>query len=191
MKALLLLAALTGTAHADIKPVQSHGLYAGVVDTAKLATDSVTAAKILSDAASLNKVSAGAAVSVGGLIGVGTQSPGTKLHMSSGTLTVDGNVAQKAAFRGASTADQYVTFGHDDASIVGYDLGGDLAVGSTAGDLVIRDNGGISFSADGGSATNLRIDGAITTGGALCINASKNLAKCTSAVDASGNCTCP
>lgn len=56
MKALLLLL-LALPAHADIKPVQSHGLYTAVVDTAKLATDSVTAAKILSDGASLNKVS--------------------------------------------------------------------------------------------------------------------------------------
>lgn len=32
---------------------------------------------------------------------------------------------------------------------------------------------------------------AITTGGALCLNSDKILKKCTSAVDASGNCTCP
>lgn len=32
---------------------------------------------------------------------------------------------------------------------------------------------------------------AITTGGALCLNSSSVLSKCTSAVDASGNCTCP
>lgn len=32
---------------------------------------------------------------------------------------------------------------------------------------------------------------AITTGGALCLNGSNVLSKCTTAVDASGNCTCP
>ena len=31
----------------------------------------------------------------------------------------------------------------------------------------------------------------VTAGGALCINSSRVLTKCTSAVDASGNCTCP
>ena len=59
-----------------------------------------------------------------GSVGIGTTAPATKLHMSSGTLTIDGT-------------------------------------------------------------------GAPTTGGALCLNAGGAMSKCTSAVDASGNCTCP
>lgn len=60
----------------------------------------------------------------GGNVGIGNVNPGTKLHLSSGTITMDGT-------------------------------------------------------------------GAPTTGGALCLNAAGAMAKCTSAVDASGNCTCP
>lgn len=43
------------------------------------------------------------------------------------------------------------------------------------------------------SSGTIRIDGtgAPTTGGALCLNAGGAMAKCTSAIDASGNCTCP
>lgn len=67
---------------------------------------------------------------VSGSVGIGTASPGTKLHMSSGTLTVDGT----------------------------------------------------------GAGFNLT---SVTTGGAVCFNSSHNLSKCTTAVDASGNCTCP
>jgi len=33
--------------------------------------------------------------------------------------------------------------------------------------------------------------GAPTSGGALCLNASNQMSKCTSAIDASGDCTCP
>lgn len=59
-----------------------------------------------------------------GAIGIGTSFPATKLHISSGTITIDGT-------------------------------------------------------------------GAPATGGALCLNAAKQMSKCTSALDASGNCTCP
>lgn len=43
------------------------------------------------------------------------------------------------------------------------------------------------------SSGTIHIDGtgAPTYGGALCLNAAGNMSKCTSAVDASGNCTCP
>lgn len=64
------------------------------------------------------------AINHSGNVGLGTPNPATKLHMSSGTLTVDGT-------------------------------------------------------------------GSPAAGGALCLNAAKALSKCTSAVDASGNCTCP
>lgn len=43
-----------------------------------------------------------------------------------------------------------------------------------------------------GGTEKMRINNtAITTGGALCLNSSKEVSKCTSAVDGSGNCTCP
>jgi hypothetical protein len=60
----------------------------------------------------------------GGNVGIGTASPATKLHLSSGTITIDGT-------------------------------------------------------------------GSPTTGGALCLNASGAMSKCTTVVDVSGNCTCP
>lgn len=43
------------------------------------------------------------------------------------------------------------------------------------------------------SSSTLTLDGAgaPAAGGALCLNAGKQLSKCTSTVDASGNCTCP
>ncbi len=71
-----------------------------------------------------NADGANTVVTNGGKVGIGTTSPATTLHVSSGTITIDGS-------------------------------------------------------------------GAPTAGGALCLNASHAMSKCTSAVDVSGNCTCP
>ena len=55
----------------------------------------------------------------------------------------------------------------------------------------------LRFFNAGAEVLNLRQNGDIffssftATGGAVCINSSKKVSKCTSVVDASGNCTCP
>lgn len=51
-------------------------------------------------------------------------------------------------------------------------------------------NGNNVLFAVGTTSMTINIPG-VTLGGALCINASKQLSKCTDAPDASGNCTCP
>ena len=65
---------------------------------------------------------------------------------------------------------------------------------------VLVDTGNLGVGTTGAPASKLhlssgtiRIDGtgAPTTGGALCLNAGGAMSKCTSAVDVSGNCTCP
>jgi len=61
-------------------------------------------------------------------------------------------------------------------------IGGNVGIGTTSpADKLDISSGTIRMA---GSGTP-------TGGGALCLNASGQMAKCTSAVDASGNCTCP
>lgn len=67
-------------------------ILSGAVDTNKLATDAVTSAKLLSDSTSFAKVSGGAAYSSGGLIGIGTSSPGAKLDVVGGDVRTDARV---------------------------------------------------------------------------------------------------
>lgn len=60
------------------------------VATNKLATDSVTGSKLMNDASSLAKVSGQNMFASGSNIGIGISAPSTLLHLSNGTLTIDG-----------------------------------------------------------------------------------------------------
>lgn len=146
-------------------------------------------------------------IAEGGNVGVGTASPGTKLHMSSGTFTINGtspglvigepasavrvaanivtdqSINTSGAIRAADTSGR--------AAQLSVDASGNASFSQTY--LSAAFDGALVFSnsISGTVAERMRITGQPTVGGALCLNASKVLAKCTSAVDASGNCTCP
>lgn len=160
----------------------------------------------------------GAAVSLnlnpkGGNVGIGDTAPQAKLTVngnihSSGTITTSGNLgvgtSAPATTLGVAGAVQISSsaaiapsmatgireglhFTHTVSDGVSRITG---SYGAANGKLqVVSDN--VDFYTGAGVMTiNLPAAGA-TTGGALCLNASKVLTKCTSAVDASGNCTCP
>jgi hypothetical protein len=59
---------------------------------------------------------------------------------------------------------------------------GNVGIGNTAPSTKLHVSTG-TFTLDG--------TGSPAAGGALCFNTAKAMSKCTSAVDASGNCTCP
>lgn len=60
--------------------------------------------------------------------------------------------------------------------------GGNVGIGTSAPSQKLQISSG-TIHIDG--------SGSPTVGGALCLNATGNMSKCTTAVDASGNCTCP
>jgi hypothetical protein len=60
--------------------------------------------------------------------------------------------------------------------------GGNVSVGNNNPDARLHISSG-TIKLDG--------SGSPAAGGALCLNAAKQMSKCTSAIDASGNCTCP
>ena len=64
---------------------------------------------------------------------------------------------------------------------------GNIALAGLSGAqlLQINDDPGVTIS------TTVVISAGVSTGGALCLNSSNVLSKCTSVTDASGNCTCP
>lgn len=104
----------------------------------------------------------------GGLVGIGTASPANPLHVSGDT---SGNVAWFES-KLANSATVYIQA----ASGAGY----------------IGTNGAATFALRTNTVDRVIVpNAAVTTGGALCLNASKVLSKCTNAPDASGNCTCP
>jgi hypothetical protein len=139
----------------------------------------------------------------------GITSPGSATFASSvtvtGVVTSGAEVYAGAIFKAraknsnpaSSSAQSYgLNMGHDqtagmswiqsmDASAVALQLnplGGNVGIGTTAPGAKLHVSGG-----------TIRVEGtgAPTTGGALCLNASGNMSKCTSAIDSSGNCTCP
>lgn len=101
-------------------------------------------------------------------LGVGTASPGNPFHVSGDT---SGNVAWFES-KLANSATVYIQAA-DGAGYIGTNGAATFALRTNTVDRVIVPNA------------------AVTTGGALCLNASKVLSKCTTAPDASGNCTCP
>lgn len=122
MRGLLLLLALCQPAAAD--SIQVTGVANFSVDSSKLATASVQTEKIHGEA--LNDTT-----KVGGFskVGIGTANPATKLHMSSGTLTVDGTAPKIRT--GASTDPSLSSCGTTPA-IVGSDVAGKVTIGSGA-----------------------------------------------------------
>ena len=78
-----------------------------------------------------------------------------------------------------------VQFDHNKFAVGGSTLvvsGGNVGIGTTTPASKLDISSG---------TITLAGTGAPTTGGALCLNAAKQMSKCTSAIDASGNCTCP
>lgn len=145
--------------------------------------------------------------SVNHRVGLLTANPATLLHISSGSITIDGNAASKVAWTFLNTA------GNKAAELVreggGSDLQGvfylhnngtaEIALRAAGNSYLARNSGNVGIGTTA-PATKLHISsGTITmigtgspaTGGALCLNAANAMSKCTSAVDASGNCTCP
>ena len=74
-----------------------------------------------------------------------------------------------------------------------------LDAGGASTYLFVRDDGNVGIGTINPNtklhiaSSTLTLDGtgAPATGGALCLNASGRLSKCASAIDGSGNCTCP
>lgn len=113
-------------------------------------------------------IGSGASYFNGGNVGVGIESPGNPFHVSGDT---SGNVAWFES-KLANSATVYIQA----ASGAGY----------------IGTNGAATFALRTNTVDRVIVpNAAVTTGGALCLNASKVLSKCASAPDASGNCTCP
>ena len=109
----------------------------------------------------------------GGNVGIGTASPRDPLDIV-GTAATNGIISFSSGTVASGAATGSLSYSNGNSSII---------VGTYSNnDLEFRTN----------SATVAIIPKAgVTLGGALCLNASKKLSKCTSAVDASGNCTCP
>lgn len=103
-----------------------------------------------------------------GNVGVGTTAPGNPFHVSG---DASGNIAWFES-KLANSATVYIQ-ASSGAGYIGTNGAATFALRTNTVDRVIVPNA------------------AVTTGGALCLNASKVLSKCTSAPDASGNCTCP
>ena len=155
-------------------------------------------------------------VVTGGNVGIGTTSPAGKLgiNTSANGLVID-HTGAGTGFQydyWTNTGNQ-TTFGIEGASagnLFAEDLAYQSVWGSSLSNPVgIGTNGTIRMTIDTSGnvgigtvvpATKLHLSSgtirmvgtsAPTTGGALCLNAAGSMEKCTSAVDASGNCTCP
>lgn len=119
-----------------------------------------------------------------GKVGIGTVSPQTTLGVVGGV-----QISSSAAIAPAMAAGvrEGIHFTHTVADGISRITG---SYGANNGKLQIVADTTDIYS--GAGNLNVAIPSAVvTTGGALCLNASHVLSKCTSAVDASGNCTCP
>lgn len=124
-----------------------------------------------------------------------------------GPLTVNGSsITVLGANAGFGTGISTSTSGLNRVVTIASNNGGELVITdtSTGGQANINFNGAdmgittrhgagkITFYTGNAVTQQLILPAAsVTAGGALCINSSRVLTKCTSLVDASGNCTCP
>lgn len=159
-------------------------------------------------------------LSNGGNVGISTISPNVKLDVYGGVASGLTNVTRLTAGANDTVSGPALLFQHGYAAenwqggkigtiSVGYgsnykqDMVFYTNTGAAANDLsekVRITNAGRVGVGTSSPASKLEISsgtitmigtGAPTSGGALCLNASKQISKCTTAVDASGNCTCP
>lgn len=114
--------------------------------------------------------------------GVGTATP-VNVIVSSGT-----NPQIRAAGSSGQAAGIYFESGNTASTNRDWIIRGNQVVG---GDLFFVVGTAEGTDANSGTATFGLPPGGVTTGGALCLNASKTLSKCTTVIDVSGNCTCP
>jgi len=141
-------------------------------------------------------------------IGTGTQT-GIRLDgafswgrtaVSSGTVTggiiaVDNITVSKAGgqIQSVGTGNSVGAYGAGTTYLDAMNAAGNDGLRIDNGGSITRYSSGAKgvVSLPSGGGIGLSGTGSPTTGGALCLNSSNILAKCTSAVDASGNCTCP
>lgn len=97
--------------------VLADSISGGAVTTSKHGTDSVLPISIISDAGGLTKVSDGAAVALGGNVGIGSLIPNQELTISSGTLLIDGD--QTTAIQVAGSGSKIISF---ESTTNGYDV---------------------------------------------------------------------
>lgn len=116
-----------------------------------------------------------------GLLGINNDAPSARIHISEGGT---GNATSfqigTSSVVAKNLAGGVFGFGINTTPTVNFEVAGTAKI-SLSGDVALDIVGFSKFSGTGSP----------TTGGALCLNASNRMTKCTSAVDASGNCTCP
>lgn len=154
-----------------------------------------------------------------GKVGIGKTSPGYPVHIkgagSPGLLIlepddgVSGSSTPITIWGDDLTANRYIQFGRvneqDNASYQAFyvktanngvpaerfriEASGNVGIGTTSpGYKLMVESGSVAVTS---GTLSMSGTGSPTTGGALCLNAANRVVKCTSAVDASGNCTCP
>lgn len=143
-----------------------------------VATDGVTNILLANDAASLSKVSAGTLAVAGGNVGIGTATPGEKLHVM-GTTRI-GHSTNTAYYVDQTYLGATYNFGSSEAT--------DNVIFNIAGGGTWTTGGGYSFQRAG--VTSLRID----TGGSVGIGVATPLARLSVAgavqlADDTGACT--
>ena len=121
-----------------------------------------------------------------GKVGIGTTAPARNLSVSGGSGS---GVIQVTNDTGGVASGDGGYLLHDGTHM----LIGNQEVGDATMFVRNTTDQSIKLTTLGAGANNasLTLKVSATTGGALCLNASNVLSKCTSAVDASGNCTCP
>jgi hypothetical protein len=165
-------------------------------------------------------------------VGVGTVSPAEKLHLSSGTIRIDGDVPTAVQISNTNPRINMVaTTGTNPNYMTLTNTGGVTYMGLENSAASEFGGGVVAYSSIFGSGASKPVhflttalprmtisasglvgvgtitpsdkveiasgtirmagSGAPSTGGALCLNAAGQMSKCTTVVDASGNCTCP
>lgn len=150
-------------------------------------TVTLTALRVTSEAVTGNYFSVGGTTFAvtGGFVGIGTSAPGQRLDIrvrtGEGVMLTNLDSSNKRWAWVASGNSLFISE-PGVANQVAFQAGGNVGIGDTnPGQKLYISSGTIHIGGSGSPAT----------GGALCLNGAGNMVKCTSAVDASGNCTCP